>query len=365
MEVGRIMKRHETVEFKLEVSRKIIRKIISLFIILVLAVSAACMMTSCGGSGDSGGSGSGGESGDVAELKKDLTGICDYLESAHDGYYKPGESGSDWSVILYSRADRDFDYKTYLDEMANQITLRYKTDEKLDQNKATEWHHAALAVLACGGDPTAIGEDKDGKKVNLIADGVYNWSQTPNLSDQGSNALIYGLITLDAGDFEVPEDAKYTRESIVDELLKYQASDGSFALGQGEEGSTDITAMAVQALAPYVDKNQRVQESVDLAIAYLIDKQEGSGLYISGEGYSSETLSQVIMALTALGRDPADEKDFSKSGNTPFDTLMMFKMDDGSFSHDIPDDPAMKGDNLMSSQQAGLAIASVVKLREK
>ena len=52
-------------------------------------------------------------------------------------------------------------------------------------DKATDWHRKTLAVLSLGGDPTAFGKDDSGNAVNLIADGVYNWSRTESLGSRG------------------------------------------------------------------------------------------------------------------------------------------------------------------------------------
>ena len=323
--------------------------------ILVL-VTALVLMSGCGGKQSAP---------EKSEYGKQLSGICDYIDETMEGWYRAGESGSDWCVILYSKDGRDFDYDGYLEEMGRYITKKYAEDGRLDPVKATEWHHAALAVKACGGDPTNIGEDKNGDPVNLIADGIYDWKVTDDLASQGSNALIYALITLDECEAEVPEGSKYTRAKIVDKLLKYQTKDGGFSLDEHGKGSTDITAMAVQALAPYYEKNVRVQESVDTALAFLSGEQQDSGMYLYGDGYSSETISQVIMALCALGRDPEEDEEFIKSGGSLVDALMAFRMDNGSFSHEFPDDTSAEGDNLMSSQQAGQAFAALVELEKE
>ena len=336
-------------------------KVSTLRALLIMLLMLAFILCSC-----SGGSGAGSKK--APETKSDvqnqLDGICDYLESVHEGTYRAGESSSDWTVIIYSRAGRDFDFDGYLKDMEQFVTEKYSTDEKLDGYKATEWAHVCLAIKACGGDPQSFGKDKKGQPINLVADGTYDWSQTDDLADQGSNALIYALITLDDGGYEVPEDSKYTREKILSELIQYQDPDGAFALGKGETGSADITAMAIQALAPYYEKDPKVQECVDRGLEYLSGEQQDSGLYLTGEGYSSETISQVIMALCALGKDPSADEQFTKGGNTLVDGLMQFKMDDGSFSHEIPDDPSQTGDNLMSSQQAGQAFCAMLKVEK-
>ncbi|MDO4869581.1 MAG: hypothetical protein Q4A65_04765 [Bacillota bacterium] len=296
-----------------------------------------------------------------SDYEKQLEGVCAYLEDIADDNLRAGDSGSDWTIILLSQADREYDYDEYLKELEEYVTECYKGRDKLDRVKATEWHRIAMTVLAAGGDPRNFGTDSKGRPIDLIAEGTYNWNQTDSLSTQGSNGLIYALKTLDIGDYEIPKGSLYTRESIIDDLLQYQGNDGGFALSTSAGEDTDITAMAVQALAPYRSENRRVEEAVDMALAYLSKQQQDSGLYLYDGGYSSETSSQVIMALCAVGEDPAEDENFIKTGGSLVDGLMEYRMDDGSFAHDVPKDPSETGgDNVMSSQQAGLAFVSLI-----
>ncbi len=323
--------------------------------ILLIASMTAVLLCGCGGK-------SGG--GAKTELERQLDGVCEYLDSVQEGVYHPGQSSSDWSVVIYSKTDREFDYKGFLKDMETYVTNQYKTEEKLGEYKATDWHHAILAIQAAGGDPEHFGTDPDGNPINLIADGTYNWSMTDELSYQGSNALTYALIVLDSGNYEIPEGSKYTREGILNELLEYQDEDGAFALGKGEQGSTDLTAITLQGLAPYYEKDPKVQEAVDRALDYMAEQQQDSGLFLGLEGYTSETISQTIMALCKLGKDPSQEERFTKVGGTLVDALMQFKMDDGSFAHELPDDTSVTQDNLVSSIQAAQALEALIELEK-
>src|SRR5699024_2465640 len=108
---------------------------------------------------------------------------------------------------------------------------------------------------ASGGDPTDIGQDANGKSINLIADGTFNRGNTASLGKQGLNGWIWGLIALDSMRYEVPEDAHDTRRSIIEEIIKVQLPDGGFSLNQ-QEADPDMTAMAIQALAPYYNSEE-------------------------------------------------------------------------------------------------------------
>ena len=70
-----------------------------------------------------------------------------------------------------------------------------------------------------------------------------------------------------------------------------------------------MTGMALQSLAPYYSRDPAVQEAVDRAIARLSQMQNDDGGFstFSGSGgkvATSESASQVIVALAALGIDP-------------------------------------------------------------
>lgn len=335
------------------------KKIRNTAIITVLIIML-CVFTGCG----------------QADNESLIQGAADYIEETYGSSFTAGDSISEWTLIMLSRAGIEADFDGYLDSAEKYVTARYKDSEKLDRIKATEWHRTALAITAAGGDPTAFGKDKNGKPVNLIAEGTYNWKQTDKIDMQGSNALIYALITLDSKDYEIPDGAEYTREKLVKMLLGYQGSDGAFGLSDSNSADTDITAMAVQALAPYKlgeavsediskELRQQVEKSVDSALGYLSEAQRDSGLYMSGGDYSSETTSQVILALCSLNIDPETDEDFIKADRTLTDGLMEYSCDDGSFAHSTDEQSAESGDRVMSSQQAGSALTAIEMLKEE
>ncbi|CEO89519.1 hypothetical protein [Syntrophaceticus schinkii] len=166
-----------------------------------------------------------------------------------------GTEVSDWYVFAVGRLGIQDNTQAYLEMVKQNITKRYKNEGKLDNTKATEWHRIALAVLSVGGDPTQIGTDSDHNPINLIADGVCYRGRTKPLSEQGVNGLIWGLITLDSMRYRTPADAMDTRDTIIPEILAQQLKDGGFSL-DGEQIDPDITAMAIQALAPYYNSEQ-------------------------------------------------------------------------------------------------------------
>ena len=86
-----------------------------------------------------------------------------------------------------------------------------------------------------------------------------------------------------------------------------------------------MTAMAIQALAPYYE-NAQVKAAVDAALTFLAGVQNTDGTFseIPGTAASAESTAQVIVALTALGIDPTADTRFVKSGVSVVDALCGF-----------------------------------------
>ena len=265
----------------------------------------------------------------------------------------PGDSLSDWIALVAVRNGYADDRDEYLQGLWEYVSQCYQNDGGLDPVKATIWHRISLTVLALGADPTCFGEDNQGNLINLIADGTYNWSVTDSLGTQGTNAWIYALLTLDAGGYEAPADGKYTRERIIGEILACQNEDGGFHLGSGIS-DVDVTAMALQALAPYQEQNEEVRGCIDPALEYLSQTQTAQGDFMNWESTSSESCSQVILALCALGIDPQSDGRFCKEGGSALDGLLLYQVSGGGFSHQLGDTA-----DLLATEQAAQALTAL------
>lgn len=177
--------------------------------------------------------------------------------------FPAGDSVCDWLAIAMALSGTRESYSDYLAELKAHVEDAYAKNGCLDRNKATEYHRISLTVLALGGNPTNFGTKPDGSAIDLIAEGTYNYARDPGA--QGLNGWIWALLTLDAGDTEVPADALYSREDMVNAISVAQEPDGGFGLIPGKS-DVDITAMAVQALAPYRDQ---METEIDAALSYL------------------------------------------------------------------------------------------------
>lgn len=238
-------------------------------------------------------------------------------------------SVADWYAIAMARCGIGDDYETYLTALRAYVESAYAESGGLSDNKATEWQRMALAVTALGGDASAFGTKPDGSPIDLIADGCYDCVVEGGPGAQGLNGWIFALLALDAGGYQVPEGAQYTRETIIDAIVSEQGEDGGFSLTGGELDA-DITAMALQALAPYADEQAEV---IDRAVAALSAAQCADGGFASWGAENAESAAQVVMALCALGIDPAADERFCKEGGSAVSALLGFRMEDGSFAH--------------------------------
>ena len=289
-----------------------------------------------------------------------------------------GSTPGDWYPIALSRLGYKTDYSGYLAVLEQNVKERYALDGGLSAAKATEWHRIILAVLASGGNP----RDIDG--IDLVADGTYNRGKTASLGRQGINGWIWGLIALDSKSWEVPKDAYYTRDDIILQILSAQLENGGFAL-TGEAADPDITAMALQALAPYYnsetvytlpggtaseeEKKTTVRKAAEAALECLSGLQSAQGDFFSWGTQNSESCSQVIIALCALGIDPLCDERFIKNGVTLWDGLMRYRREDGGFLHSFSYDsnnPTSLPDasNSMAGEQALLALCALIRQKK-
>lgn len=171
----------------------------------------------------------------------------------------------------------------------------------------------ALALIAIGADISSIQLETD---------------QT--IGAQGIMSRVYGLHLIHNG--FVSE--MHTEDEIIDSLLSIQFEDGGWALS-GSIGNVDVTAMTMQALAPYRNARADVQAALDRGLSLLSKLQDEDAGYKSYGVSNPESVSQVVVALTAMGIDPFSDSRFIKNGYTLLDALERFKLPSFAFSHTL------------------------------
>lgn len=211
---------------------------------------------------------------------------------------------SEWYVFSLSRYG-DYDFSTYKKALSDYLS----SDNRITASSALKY---ALVMASTGSTDNFISETTD--------------SAT---GQQGVMSYIYGLHLLNNG----YGGNTITSAETIDALLGLQKGDGGWAI-MGENGETDTTAMAVQALAPHYNENETVKTAVDKALELLSDRQLEGGDYASYGVPNPESTGQVLTSLTSLGIDPTKDERFIKNGNNLIEGLRMYRNDDGSFSHE-------------------------------
>lgn len=265
----------------------------------------------------------------------------DYLQDLAEEYGLTVNSvGGEWAVIGLARSGREVP-SGYYDAVLSYVEENINDSEQLHRAKSTENSRVILALTALGYDVTNVNGHNLLKGLTSMA----------YLKKQGINGPIWALIAIDSGNYAIPE-GDVTREGLVAYILSARLADGGWALS-GTVSDVDMTAMAIQALAPYYSTNAEVQAAVDKALALLSGVQLADGSFGSVDGSSSESCAQVIVALTALGIDPHTDIRFVKNGYSVVDALCGFYVEGGGFKH-------IAGGSLdgMSTEQGYYALAA-------
>lgn len=286
----------------------------------------------------------------IAAAEKAQMGVAQDAPLLTEEKLPAGSSVSDWTALAMARAGIADDYAGYLARLQAYVERQYAENGGLHAVKATEYHRIALTAAALGGDPAAFGAKPDGTAIDLVAEGTYNWQGEEDLGGQGLNGWIFALLTIDAVGAEVPADARYSRQDMLDAIVSAQLPEGGFSLGGGAM-DVDITAMALQALAPY---QEQYQEVIDAALNALSAAQTVTGGFESWGAQSSESCAQVILALTALDIDPVEDGRFQKNQRNVVEALMDFRLSDGGFAHE-KDGPL----DAMACEQAMQALTAM------
>lgn len=283
----------------------------------------------------------------VAELGKKADSIYkttgDYL--AKLGTPGVGSIGGEWMALGLARSGRTVP-GGYYDAVVKYVKDNIDSNGRLDKNKATENARIILALTAIGKDVTNVGGH------DLLA----GLNEMSYLSKQGINGAIFTLIALDSHNYTPAGDV--TRDKLVQAILDAQISgDGGWSL-DGKNADVDMTAMAIQALAAYYKSNSSAKKAVDKGLSWLSSVQQNDGGFTSWGAANSESCAQVIVALTALGINPAKDSRFIKNGVSVLDALCSFAVNGGGFKHLATETSA----NGMATEQGFYALVAYYRL---
>ncbi len=246
--------------------------------------------------------------------------------------------GNEWEIFALRRSGQTIDparLEAYLDSVA----AAYQNNPGATETKPTTIARVALTLSVLGENAA------DFRGLNFI-DMLCNSERI----GEGGNEPMWALLALDSRDYTEPADAVWTRDKLVTELiLQYQNPEGGFGLTDNLTASVDMTAMAVQALAPYYTGRADVKEAVDKALVYLQSQMSAD----CGFNSNVEATAQVVLALAALNRSPVlPENGFAPNLSVNMLTnITSFAAEGGGYKHYAAD----RAPQIMSTTQAMLA----------
>ena len=141
---------------------------------------------------------------------------------------------SDWEVMALAKANKNIS-KDYINKVIDIIN-----DGLLMQ--PTDYQRTTMLLSALGENPIKF------NNVNFL-DNIYN---NKDIKNQGPNAVMFALIALDSGNYEIPNNSIWSRESLVNTLLEMKTYDGGWDFA-GIKADPDMTGMALTALHNYTD----------------------------------------------------------------------------------------------------------------
>lgn len=241
---------------------------------------------------------------------------------------KPDYS-SIWNVIGLKRSGL-YVPESYINLFySNVIAYCESKDWQITRAKYSDYSKLILALTAIGVDARNV------MGHNLLA----YLSDYENVSRQGNNGTIWALIALKSNPaYEIPEDPsavqQNSEELLVKKVVGMQCQDGGWTL-MGTTGDSDMTGMAMQALASYYNKDgyEDVTAAIDKGLAWIEKNQLSSGGFGTMNTETSESVAQIITALCGVGIDCGEDARFIKNGKWPMTGLFQYYMPEGGFMH--------------------------------
>lgn len=241
---------------------------------------------------------------------------------------KPDYS-SIWNVIGLKRSGL-YVPESYINLFySNVIAYCESKDWQITRAKYSDYSKLILALTAIGVDA------RDVMGHNLLA----YLSDYENVSRQGNNGTIWALIALKSNPaYTIPEDSsakqQNSEELMVQKIVEMQCADGGWTL-MGNTGDSDMTGMAMQALASYYNKDgyEDVTAAIDKGLAWIEKNQLSSGGFGTMNTETSESVAQIITALCGVGIDCGEDARFIKNGKWPMTGLFQYYMPEGGFMH--------------------------------
>jgi len=318
-----------------------------------------------------------------------VRGLDNIVSTVHAPQF--GSVGGEWAVLALARAGHPVPYgyfETYIHQIGerllgvgittdpnsaqnaggqfplnrvyNPVTNRYEV-RLGNQAQSTENARLVVALTSLGVDASNF--THGGVTFDLVAQFGQRNNATSNQmwgEGQGLNGPIWNLIALNSRGWGEPYEITdrawvggtttsnpITLNERIGWILDRQLGNGGWALF-GSASDPDMTAMALQALAPYRNM-PGVAAAIDRALEELERTQLPNGGWASFGADNVQSPAQIVVALTGLGINPMTDPRFVMPGGyNPINTMLrFFDPIAGGFRH-----PIAGGVNLMATEQA-------------
>ncbi|AAO35351.1 hypothetical protein DP149_07850 [Clostridium tetani] len=260
--------------------------------------------------------------------------------------------GDEWNILGLVRNDKNLIAEEQKDDYLNSIIQSMKNGNDLSvKAKPTNIEKVVIAL-------TSIGKSVENINGENLLKNIY---QNSNISN-GLNESAYALIALDSLSYKIPDNAMWTRNKLIEEVKRYQNSNGGFGLFDSKTTSIDMTAMALQALSTYKNRDD-VKPVIEKALDYLRKNQTEYGGFKDSGKENAESAAQVLVALTSLDIDPLDpsNKFGDENYNVVTNILSYRNNKDGGFKHWKRDNCS----NPMATTQCYYAFVSYLRFIER
>lgn len=208
---------------------------------------------------------------------------------------------AEWYAMVLARKGA-YDFSAYAEALVNYV------NENTVTNAVTKQKYA-FALLASGYTSDFVQKTADECVGKL-----------------GVMSLVWALHLAENG--FVPKDM--SKSQILERLLSAELATGGFAV-VGKNFDTDVTAMALQALAPYREA-EAVRGVIERGLSLLSAQQTESGGFRSYGEENAESSAQVLIMMSCLDIG-LDDPRFVKNGNTVLDSLLSYRCENGGFAH--------------------------------
>lgn len=260
------------------------------------------------------------------------SGVLNHISGSSPNF---GSVNGEWRVFALARSGRVSPGSGYACSYYERIEdcVSGIGSGRLNSNRASDNSRLVIALTSIGRNARNVaGFDI----VEPLTDQAF-------VKRQGPTGAAYALLAL--GSNSVYGETQ-TKDAYVDFLLGAELSGGGWSLSAAAD--PDVTAIVITALAQY----SRASSAVGRGIAKLSSMQLEDGRFQTIGNVTSESSSQVVLALSTVGVDADTDERFIKNGNSALSALITYYSGSG-FSH-TPGGPV----NEMASEQAAYALAA-------